>query len=183
MVSMDNLDRIITAKDYGKGSARNYIRLSQQKIHTERGISVTINDLDSDPTGVPVYARLWQSQWIADCDCNGASFVDPDEPVFFCFSCGNRSNGCKPRPVLFPENRVEIEELILKRPVRFSAGLTELEMIAFAQPEVKVDFGDGRGELPLVRSWTPGETVEDLKAQQDDAIVAWQSIEETKDGI
>jgi len=203
MANFKSVDFIVTAKHYG-GSARGYIRKQQETLHRGRGIAVTIKDLDKEPTGVPVVARIWQGQWIADCECNGASFVDPDEPVMFCFSCGNRANGSKPRPVTFPpeEQRLEIERLLLERPVDDLAGLTDLERAGMAKPilfvEVQVAEEPGIGEMldavgseelpqdlpskstsnvrivPLVRSWEPYETVDDLRDQQEEPIRKWQ---------
>jgi hypothetical protein len=211
MANFKSVDFIVTAKHYG-GSARGYIRKQQQLLHSGRGIAVTIKDLDKDPTGVPVVARIWQGQWIADCECNGASFVDPDEPVFFCFSCGNRANGSKPRPVTFPpeEQRLEIERLLLERPVDDLAGLTDLERAGMAKPILFVEVeeavepsamhstpsavGDQLPEetkrpgtvrtVPLVRSWEPHETVDDLRAQQEEPIRKWhQELREGNRGV
>ncbi len=192
-----SVDYIITAKHYG-GSARGYIRKIQQDKRRQ-GIAVTIKDLDKEPTGAPLYARIWKGQWIADCECGSASFVDPDEPIFFCFGCGNRANDSKPRPVIFPPEaeRKEIERLLLERPVDDLAGLTDLERAGMAKAvlyvEVEVDEAPesltatqnistrkSLRTLPLVRSWRPGETVADLRKQQDAAIRKWH--EELKAG-
>lgn len=198
MANFKSVDFIVTAKHYG-GSARGYIRKMQREMQRGRGVAVTIKDLDREPIGVPVLARIWQGQWIASCECNGASFVDPDEPVFFCFSCGNRANGNKPRRVIFPPEaeRVEIERLLLERPVDDLAGLSDLERAGMARPvlvvavdveeepdeaDVIAAFQTGerpRGRkstrlLPLVRSWEPGESVTDLQAQQEEPIRKWK---------
>lgn len=206
MSKIRSLDYIITAKHYG-GSARGYIRKLQREIHLGRGVAVTVKDLDKEPTGTAVVARIWQGQWIADCECNGACFVDPDEPIFFCFSCGNRTNGQKPRPVIFPSEteRMEIERLLLERPVNDMAGLTDNERAGLAKPllfkEVKyneptVDDGTAmlmiaKGmeiphkivaqTLPLTRSWEPGQTIADLKEEQEEPIRKWK--ESLKHGI
>lgn len=197
-MNIKSVDYIVTAKHYGNGSARGYIRRQQQLLH-KKGIPVTIKDFDKEPTGTPVTARIWQGQWIADCECNGACFVDPDEPVFFCFTCGNRANGQKPRPVTFPPTleRLEIERLLLERPVNDIAGLTDLERAGMAKPllfvEIEVEeppTGDevlraiAQGKipkprittrtLPLTRSWEPGETVDDLRKQQETPIKKWK---------
>jgi hypothetical protein len=166
MVAM-SINFIVTAKHYGKGSAREYIRKTQADLY-KRGVVVQIERLDGEPSGVPVHARIWQGQWVADCECCGASFVDPDEPVFFCFSCGNRSNGKQARPVIFPAERAEIERLILERPVNDMAGLSDLERAGMAKP---ILFVGGRA---LTRSWMPGETVQDLHDQQDEVIGMWR---------
>lgn len=183
---MKSIDYIVTAKHYG-GSARGYIRKMQDAKY-KSGIAVQINGLNEEPTGVPVNARIWQGQWIADCEwCNGACFVDPDEPVFFCFGCGNRANGSRPRPVVFPEDVKKIEELILSRPVNDVAGLTDMERAGMSKPILfveKVMTGDDGKDvtvrLPLARSWEPGESVEDLCDQQEEPIKKWKAAK-TKD--
>jgi hypothetical protein len=177
MANFKSVDYIITAKHYG-GSARGYIRKMQQDVHKRRGVAVTIKNLDQEPTGTPVIARIWQGQWIADCECNGASFVDPDEPVFFCFSCGNRANGQKPRPVSFPPKaeRLEIERLLLERPVDDLAGLTDMERAGMAKALLNKQIIQPDGSvitLPLTRSWEAHESIEDLRAQQAEPIRKW----------
>lgn len=169
------IDRIITAKDYG--GVKKYFRHAQQKLKEQRGIAVNIVDVDKKPTGKPVYARIWKSQWIADCECKGASFVDYDEPLFFCFSCGNYSNGGKPRPVIFPPEaeRIEIEKTLLERPQEIGAGLSDLERIAMARPLVYSQDNSGKMK-PLARSWRPGESIQDLKDQQGEAIRKYKMV-------
>jgi hypothetical protein len=172
MSKLRSVDRIITAADYG-GSARAYIRAQQEKIFRTRGVSVYIRDLDKPATGVPVQPRIWQGQWIADCECNGASFVDPNDPIFFCFSCLNRANDSKPRPVNFPVNYRDIEKTLLERPVDDRVGLTDLERVGMAK--ALIHFETATGELlPLTRSWNPSETLSDLNNQQKDALEKWR---------
>lgn len=174
MNQIKNVDHIITAKNYG-GSARGYLKNMQQQLH-RRGVAVTIKNMDAEPTGVPVEARIWQGQWIADCDCGSASFVDPDEPIFFCFGCGNRINDKKPRPVHFPPEaeRLEIERLLLERPVDDMAGLTDNERAGMARPVLHVEDETGAVH-PLVRAWEPGQTLEDLHNEQDVVIHNWKA--------
>lgn len=185
-----------------------YIRKCQRDFLKNKGVAVQIVDLDK-PQGKPVVARIWQSQWIATCECNTAMFVDPDEPIFFCFGCGNRLNGKRPRPVIFPPTaeRKEIERLLLERPVEDVAGLTDLERVGLQKPllEVQVEEVDEQAVMtaamrnpdalkrsnfemptrvvlkPLTRSWEPGETPADLERQQRDAIKRWR--QELKHGI
>jgi hypothetical protein len=163
------MEKIWTAKDYarmrhGVQTVRERIRALQALFKQRHGLNITIRDLDGEPSGAPVLARIWQGAWIADCECGGAEFVDYDEPIFFCFCCGNRANANRPRPVIFPEEREAIEQKILERPVDTSFGLDELQQAEAARPKLHVD---GK---PLTRSWRPGETLEDLAQQQDEAI-------------
>ncbi len=116
-----------------------------------------------------VNARIWQGHWIADCpNCDGAEFVDPEEPIFFCWGCGNRAQKGKIYNVVFPDNREEIEKKTLERPVIAKFGLDDLSVAEGALPAISVD---GKG---LSRSWVPGETLDDLSNQQDKAIEAWK---------
>jgi ribosomal protein L37AE/L43A len=94
----------------------------------------------------PALARVnpydGHARWIADCpDCPGeqATYAWIETPLFLCWRCGNRGIGGMWRPVLVPGNRQEIERLLLKRPD------------------------------PMQRAWEPGETIEELKA--DNATV------------
>lgn len=72
------------------------------------------------PVGVglhdqPVKARILYGRWLVDCPvCRGANDVDPCEPVYLCSSCGWPE--CL-TPVVFPEERQEIERLLLIRPI------------------------------------------------------------------
>lgn len=208
MSNIASVNRIISAKDYG-GSMTGYLR-NQQRNYLRSGRAVNIVGLDKSPSGTPVKARIWQSQWVADCECNSTMFVDPDEPIFFCFGCANRLNGGRIRPVEFPPKaeRERIEELLLERPVIDVAGLTDLERVGLQKPvlfvDVEIEEETGMEEfaralmertpvnsipktvkrtqtLPLTRSWRPGESPADLEAQQRPAIEAWKK--ELSNGI
>jgi hypothetical protein len=60
--------------------------------------------------GIPVKARIDWGRWIADCECGGAEYVDPDETIFFCMSCGNKVTNGRARNVIFPVNIKEVED-------------------------------------------------------------------------
>jgi hypothetical protein len=146
--------KLITAKDVvapaGFKTQRDWIAfLSQQQRH----------QLDTPFTGKvqgdPVRARIDFGRWIADCECGGAEYVDPEELIFYCFSCGNRRNGGHARPVSFPPNRDEIETIVLERPVDDARGRNKVERALLAKP-----LAPG-----LSRSWNPGETLGELRAQ------------------
>jgi hypothetical protein len=64
----------------------------------------------------PVQARILYGRWLVDCPvCRGANDVDPAEPVYLCSSCGWPE---QLTPVEFPTERMEIERLLLKRPIQ-----------------------------------------------------------------
>lgn len=151
---MKHVDYIITSKHLG-GSNRAWVMKLKTDIEKKRGIKITMKDTLAKS---PVFARIYRGHWIADCDvCNGAMFVDPSEPVFFCLECFNRKENGKLRPVIFPEDRQNIEAAVLERPINDYAGVTDSEraMRAFIQA----------GDKIATRDWIPGETAEDIRKQ------------------
>jgi hypothetical protein len=137
------MDKILTASDkYG-----SFDGMMQMLAHKTRKRLPA----DRKAKGAGVVARVNLGRWIADCPCGGAEMVDPDVPLFFCFSCGNLDNGGKYRPVNFPAWHKSIEAELLKRKA--------VKVNSFIQPL--------HGELP--REWIPGEKVSDLKAQRKSA--------------
>ncbi len=169
-MNLKSVDYIIAARHMSQaGTAKGYYLEQAEKVRLTRGVRLDMSSLDH-PSGAPVQARIYQGQWIADCDiCKGASFVDPDFLVFMCFGCGNRLNNGLARPVEFPAARAEIEKLLLERPVNDAAGLTDAERAGLAIPLIIVD-----GQGGLSRNWVPGETLTDLHTQQDEPIRKWR---------
>jgi len=128
---------------------------------------------DEAVAGDPVFALIDFGRWSARCECGGSEYVDPDEPVFYCFSCGNVDNGGALRPVKFPSasRRATIEQLVLDRPVDDRVGMTKDQKAFLAKPLVQVNK---KGLLlPLSRSWTPDEAISDLRVQNK-AIDKWK---------
>ncbi len=114
-----------------------------------------------------VEAVVDYGRWIARCECGGAEYVTPDDPVFYCCSCGNaRTNGAA-RPVAFPEDIAEIEAALMEIPVDDSDGKDAAERALRAKPVL-------RG---LVRNWKPGEKPAALRKKLKDA-----KAREKKDG-
>lgn len=91
----------------------------------------------------PAYAHISHSRIVADCpNCNNAEFVWRDGPyIMACANCGNADIGNKLRVVIMPEILGGIEELLMKRP------------------------------NPATRNWIPGETLEQLEAENEERLV------------
>lgn len=105
-----------------------------------------------------VLARVDFGRWIADCECGGAGYVDPSDPVFLCTACGNLSSGGKFRPVIFPPDRQGIEVELLKRNVIARSPSPHPTQVALTSTP----------SIPgLTRSWTPGESLTDLIAERE----------------
>ena len=87
---------------------------------------------------VTAIARANAGRWIADCPqsgCDGAMYVNFDDPRFFCCECRNAGFGGVPVKIALPKDREAIEAVLLERPV------------------------------PATRNWTPGETIGQLEAE------------------
>lgn len=181
---MDSVQRLITAKDYCAREGAKTVIDRIMKLHARRQkksktpLQIKINDLSPRP----VSARIELGQVIADCECGGAEFVDRDEPVFYCFQCFNRRDGGALRPVDFPndEDWAEISRLVLMRPVDDIRGLDDADRAANAKALIYIEVEGGR-HLPLTRTWSPGETIEHLLAENL-AVEKWQQAQEAKDG-
>lgn len=88
--------------------------------------------------GPEILAYVNHGRVVADCPfCRSAQIVDPDDPRFYCYDCGNAAVEGLYLPVGFPEDLGEIERALGARP------------------------------SPANRNWLPGETVERLRAEND----------------
>lgn len=151
-------DRILTgsdrARELGFKSYREWIlTLAEKTGHPWDGETMS----DSD-----VYARVDFGRWVADCELGHASYVEPSDPVFYCYMCGNEpAEYGKARGVIFPENREAIERELLQRKVRLVTGLP-----AKLKSQPTQVAMNSTGEKGLPRSWRPGESVEVLMLQR-----------------
>ena len=106
------MSKVITAMDMAKKEGSGSVIERIGKFAQLFG-----NKFVTDRTaGNPVFARIDYGRWLADCECGGAEYVDPETPVFFCQACGNRSTSGRARPVIFPENREQIEAETMEKP-------------------------------------------------------------------
>ena len=179
------LNRIITAKDYctreGAANVKERIQKMQKKIMKSKGIAIRIQFDKLSP--LPVHARIELGQWCADCECGGVEFVDADEPIFFCFGCGNHRVAGALRPVVFPpiEARNEIERLVLERPVDERRGLDDTERAHMATAVIYIDTPEGRS-MPLTRTWNAGEPISSLVAENE-AVTKWREASKGEKNI
>jgi len=106
-------DKIINAVDVARHHGMESATTWRAAIAHLRGhrIDKTVD------TQHPVYAQISHGRWIAVCECGGAEYVTPDDPVFFCNSCGNRIVSHRLRKVIFPKSRKRIEKKLLSEPL------------------------------------------------------------------
>jgi len=160
--------RIITGKDYarreGMKTVKELIQRWSAKMYQRGQLDTPF--VDKPMVGKPLVAEINHGQWITHCDqCSTPMWVDPDEPMFYCFGCGNRHLQGRPRPVLFPpsDEREQIESLLLERPVDDRRGTNDIDRAFHALP---LAIGlVGEVVVSLDRSWKPDETLDDLREQ------------------
>lgn len=74
-------------------------------------------EMAPDSEGVEVYAN--EGRWVVDCpDCGGAQMACRTDPRFMCNECANVAVDGLWRPVVWPEQPVEIEKALKPRPPR-----------------------------------------------------------------
>ena len=142
-------EHILTAMDYARREKCRSVAERIEKLARRNGFKAP----DGKTSGKAVQARVNRGRWIADCECGGAEAVSREEPVFFCFSCGNEANKGKLRGVLFPEDANEVEKALLERKLKLGPGRDEIVKAMQAVPET------------YHREWAPGESAKDIRAQ------------------
>lgn len=78
-------------------------------------LSVVLGD-PAAPADAPIQAIVQRGRWTARCECGGGEFVDLTTLVTMCCSCWNLTYEHQFRRVVMPENRVEIEQALARRP-------------------------------------------------------------------
>ncbi|RJP53631.1 MAG: hypothetical protein C4583_04395 [Anaerolineaceae bacterium] len=161
------MDRIIQAKDYAqREGARSVVeRIARLSAQMVRRRLLDTPFVGGAPAGTPVLAEVGDGQWRARCECGGLEAVDVDEPIFYCFNCGNFKTKGRPRAVVFPPREMmeEIERLLLDRPMIEAGGTNEIDRMLMKLPAL-AGMVDG-APVVMRRSWKHDETVDDLRRQ------------------
>lgn len=161
----DALDKIEQEQQAGLGSYLNY-KERIRELAKKHGVPWD----GKICKGPPIWARIERGRWIADCDfevqgirCNGAEWVTPGEP-FYCVKCGNAKTNGQARPVIFPENKENIEAAVMERPlINMAPGAHPVLQTLGGIPALGIQTDQGM--LVVGREWHPGETVKDLRDQ------------------
>jgi hypothetical protein len=70
-------------------------------------------DLSSE---LALQAFVTGGRWAATCECGESYYVEPVDPIGYCYGgCGNANMGGRARAIVFPDDRLEIEEALLER--------------------------------------------------------------------
>ena len=147
------MNRIVTAQDVAKRdnftSVREWIRVTSMQLKMKGGCPVAFS---GNMSGGKVYAYISNGRWLAICNeagCSGCEYVDPQEKIFFCMVCGNGGTG-KGKQVVFPRERVEIENALLERVMVHNGGNDIVTQAFNARPL----------EAGLRRDWLPSQLKE-----------------------
>jgi len=104
---------IITANTWFKMSFMDFRR----KIILPDLLKHGLKDMGCDTVKEPLQAWVTNGRWSITCPCGGGEFAW-EEGWAICHSCYNGYMGHKYRRVVFPDNRKEIESLLLMRPLQ-----------------------------------------------------------------
>lgn len=140
------MDRIITGADIARRDGcvdyAEWVKKRSREFARRRYIAKAWDG--GMTTKQPIQARIDFGRWIGDCECGGAEYVDPEQPFFFCLSCGNSEFDGQARQVIFPENRQEIEQVVLEIEVDQGKGGNAIQKALMA-----------RGKKGKNRCWIP----------------------------
>ncbi len=131
---------ISTIEDLVPGvSAHGFFLIMYQRTFGE--VVIEIPEVFSDDH-VPFKAYINWGRWCIDCDCGSSSLASRDFQFYICHERGCDRSADWSR-VEFPIDVIEIEDVLLARPVR-------------------------QNGLAVNRNWFVGETVSDLKKENTD---------------
>lgn len=91
---------VFTAKDMYK---RNNARDKEHWHDIAKMRTMTFPNKKLSVSNDAVIARIDYGRLIADCECGGAEYVDPDDLRFFCHSCGNVNHKRAFRKIYIPK--------------------------------------------------------------------------------
>ena len=148
------VDKILQHEDLWKAPFTEFIT-----FHFRRwGNGVPVNEcFDS------VKARVDDGRWVVDCpNCNSAMLTSSKVDMFICAECGSPDVGGRWRRVEYPEQREEIERLLLLRPANKgrSPGLGGPRF--YAEDDVNREVGD------TIHRIIVGQTFDELKAENEE---------------
>lgn len=105
-----------------------------------------ISQAIAGPIGTPVDCWVDNNRWIARCECGGQETVDPSEERFYCLSCYNLVNDHRARPINWPADWEDFEEVLSARPDPLNRNQAALQN-------------------PVTFAWVAMETVKDLESE------------------
>jgi len=133
------MDKVITATDIAKRdglkSHREWIRKLSIRMNKKNQIDTPFTEkIKRDAE--PAIAEINHGRWIAICPaCGcGSEYVEPEEKIFYCFSCGNYAIGGAGRRVQFPMNREAVEIRTMSNAVVKNRGGNYIDREFLAEP-------------------------------------------------
>lgn len=125
--------RVARGRDHWEAVAGKRGGTRQDFLETvlrQRGARQLMQMVNRTSRGKPVCARVAHNRWIGDCECGGAEVVDPDAgDSFYCLSCYNEVNSHLPRPLEFPADWEDVEDVLSARPDPTTRNYTPEEAV------------------------------------------------------
>jgi len=147
------IDKIVDANDMAKDMAKT-VKGFEEVTNAQELLERTLllnKMVQKEGKSPPVWAYVNRGRWLGKCECGGVEYVAPNVK-FMCFSCGNAVSGGLLREVIFPENKDEIEEILLSVNVRKGIHPRSTHRALTAYPY--------QGNT---RDWHYSESVDDLR--------------------
>lgn len=121
------------------------------------------------PSPAALKARVDDGRWIADCpNCSSALLISETTPKFVCAECGSPETDGQWREVVYPQDRVEIEHLLLLRPAGMGRGFVEGTDIPIGGPRFYSDGDVNHQAGNTTYRLMPGQTIEELRAENEE---------------
>lgn len=165
----------LLAQDKHFKTHEEWVRNLSAKMHRDGNLEKA---WDGRIKGEPVKAYIESSRWLAKCPyCTRAEGVEPTEKFLFCFGCNMLDNDYQAVPVEFPEENLknQIIAVLMERPMKPIGGPTKYERIVRMQPRIVIERNGRR--FGLGRNWWHEQSVDDLRAEQDELIARWKEMQ------
>lgn len=156
----DIVDKILQHEDIWKSDFTEFVAFQFRKF----GHGVPLKESFGT-----IKARIDDGRWIVDCpNCNSALVPSALVPLFICAECGSPDNAGRWRRVEYPEDRQEIERLLLLRPAGMGRGFIEGSNIPIGGPRFFSEDDVNYERDDTIYRLMPGQTVDDLRRENEE---------------
>ena len=120
---------IETARDQHRVKTEDALR-AKQAAFVAKNVASGLRSIRIHESNVPIEARVNNGRWLFDCDCGSGVAADPDFAAAYCFGCGAIHT-----VVVFPDDRADVERVLLERPKTATRNWEPPETVATLETE------------------------------------------------